>query len=179
MLRYRRISFFTLLSFFAYTAALPSFSFARDLNTGLTLSKELSVGGRGNEFISGDYPGAVLMKVNLWGAVQKPGIHYIPARTDLLTLMSYAGGPTERAQMDDVVIKRSIAGKERSIEIDANDIIYSSGAKSPVLEPNDVVVIATKTPAVSNDTLAIMTVVSGVLSIALVGFIISNQFQKK
>ena len=41
---------------------------------------------RGAEYVSGNQPGTVLMRVNLWGAVNRPGIHHIPIKTDLMSL---------------------------------------------------------------------------------------------
>src|SRR4051812_16725778 len=104
-----------IFSFFSMSA------FSQDLTSGLAVSKELGSGrmGSGSEFVSGDYPGAVLMRVNLWGAVGKPGIHFVPAQTDLVTLLSFAGGPSEAAKMSGLYIKRWTSGKEFVIEVNA------------------------------------------------------------
>ena len=146
--------------------------------SGLSLSKELQISGKGNEFVSGDYPGAVLMKVNLWGAIQKPGIHYIPARTDLITLLSYAGGPNEKALLGDVIIKRWAGGKEVVMEVDVQDLLTSTGEKSPQLESNDVIIIPAARPAVSQDTISIIGLAASIVSIALAGFVISKNIGK-
>lgn len=151
----------------------------QNLSSGLTLSKELAVGGKGNEYVSGDYPGAVLMKVNLWGAVQKPGIHYIPVRTDLVTLLSYAGGPSDRAKFDSVTIKRWAGGKESVIEVDVDDLLTDTGGKPPQLEANDVVVIPSSTPLISNDTMSVIGVAASILSIVVAGFVIQQSLKKK
>src|SRR5207244_1830868 len=86
--------------------SFPPILLAGEVTDSLSLPKELLGRARGNEFVSGDTPGAVLMKVNLWGAVNRPGIHYVPLRTDLVTLLSYAGGPMPNAEMDQMLIKR-------------------------------------------------------------------------
>lgn len=166
------------LSLVAAMIATPVW--AQNVSTGLTLSKELQIGGRGNEYVSGDYPGAVLMKINLWGAVNRSGIHYIPTKTDLVTLLSYAGGPADRAKLDEVVIKRTLGnGKQTVIEVDVEDILEGGGEKSPVLEANDIVVIPASNPLISNDTIALIGVIATVVSVAATGFILQRTLSNK
>ena len=153
-------SILTLVSFF-----LSQSAYAAD--TGIVLSKELLGQGKGAEYISGDYPGAVMMKINLWGSVQRPGIHYVPAKTDLITLLSYSGGPTERAILDEVLIKRNTGGKDAVFEVDVEDILTSSKGKTIPLEANDIVIIQTKTPLFSENTMQVISVLGGVLGITL------------
>ena len=155
---------------------VPVATFAEDLTTGLTVSKEMgsTKGGVGSEFVSGDYPGAVLMKVNLWGSVGKPGIHYVPTQTDLITLLSYAGGPTENARLNATYIKRWSRGKEIVLNIDTQELLESTGTKSPILQANDVVVIPTKKPIISNDMGLLVSFVAGVLSIIAAGIVVSR-----
>jgi hypothetical protein len=51
-------------------------------------------------------PGEITMQVNVWGFVQKPGRYEIPISTDLVELISYAGGPIQYADLDKVKIIR-------------------------------------------------------------------------
>jgi tetratricopeptide (TPR) repeat protein len=57
---------------FGSLQALGQFAAAAEPGSGLSLSHELQGAGSGSEFVSGNYPGAVLMPVNLWGAINKP-----------------------------------------------------------------------------------------------------------
>ena len=41
----------------------------------------------------------LLMRVNIWGFVRKPGQYMVPTDTDLICLMSFAGGPAEQAKI--------------------------------------------------------------------------------
>ena len=57
-------------------------------------------------------PGAdnqLLIKVNVWGEVLKPGIVEVPDNTNLLSLISMAGGPTENAKLSKVKIVRNFS----------------------------------------------------------------------
>ena len=51
-------------------------------------------------------PGDVMMQVNIWGVVAKPGRYEVPATTDLIQLISFAGGPQDYSRMDNIKITR-------------------------------------------------------------------------
>jgi hypothetical protein len=144
---------------------------------GFSLSKDLLGRSRGNEYVSGDAPGVVLMKVNLWGAVNRPGIHFVPIHTDLLTLLSYAGGPTDAAELDDVAIKRRVGGKEELIEINLEKSIRKVESGFVALESNDIVVIPANRPFISQNALATLGFISSLLSVVLVGFLVSDKLK--
>jgi hypothetical protein len=46
----------------------------------------------------------ILIKINIWGYVQKPGQYLVPRHTDLISLISFAGGPKEGANLSAVRI---------------------------------------------------------------------------
>jgi len=49
----------------------------------------------------------LLMKVNIWGFVRKPGQYMVPTDTDLITLISFAGGPIEQAKIKSIKVIRT------------------------------------------------------------------------
>jgi len=51
----------------------------------------------------------LLIKVNIWGFVQKPGQYMVPSGTDLISLISFAGGPREQANLKRIKIIRNQA----------------------------------------------------------------------
>ncbi len=51
----------------------------------------------------------LLIKVNIWGFVQKPGQYMVPNGTDLISLISFAGGPREQARLKNIKIIRNRA----------------------------------------------------------------------
>ena len=51
-------------------------------------------------------PGELTMQVNIWGYVRNPGRYEIPSSTDLIQLVSYAGGPIPDGDMSDVKVTR-------------------------------------------------------------------------
>jgi len=146
-------------------------------NLGLSTSTEHALDARGNEYTSGLGSGAVLMRVDLWGSVQKTGVHHIPPRTSLITLLSYAGGPLTTAETDNITIRRTVDGKPVNIKVNLDTILSTAGAPSPVLEPNDVVVVPALKPIVSNNTIILATLVASVLSIALAAIVIRQEIK--
>lgn len=52
--------------------------------------------------------GELTMQVNVWGFVQHPGRYEVASNIDLVQLVSFAGGPTQDADMEDVRISRIV-----------------------------------------------------------------------
>ncbi|MEM7647183.1 MAG: SLBB domain-containing protein [Pseudomonadota bacterium] len=121
----------------------------------------------GAEYVSGDSPGTVLMRVNLWGAVNRPGIHHVPVKTDLMALVSYAGGPSNKALLDEVTIKRQVGNTRKLIKVDVEELISGVSHHHVELAPNDIVVIPAKKPLIGNDTIVIVSLASVVISAIL------------
>jgi hypothetical protein len=51
----------------------------------------------------------LLIKVNIWGLVRRPGQYMVPKDTDLISLISFAGGPLDQAKMKKVKVIRALA----------------------------------------------------------------------
>lgn len=81
----------------------------------------------------------VLIPVHIWGAVQRPGLHFVPIGTNLVEGLSLAGGPTTQANLKRVRLTReqemgvegkhfnlSRGGQEDafSLELSAKDTIF-------------------------------------------------------
>jgi polysaccharide export outer membrane protein len=60
---------------------------------------------RGAQYFLGEQD-ELLIKVNIWGFVRKPGQYLVPKNTDLISLISFAGGPLEQAKIKKVKIIR-------------------------------------------------------------------------
>ncbi len=128
----------------------------------------------GAEYISGNQPGTVMMKVNLWGAVHRPGIHHIPAKSDIMSLVSYAGGPNSHAILEEVTIKREMGQSRKLIRVDLKELLKGESHYNVELAPNDIIVIPAKQPLVSRDTMAILGIISIVITSALAVSIIDR-----
>jgi hypothetical protein len=87
----------------------------------------------------------VLMAVNVWGFVYKPGQYMVPYETDLISLLSFAGGPREEARIKNIKLVRPGSGEAKAqvIEIDVKEYLERGTlSEIPVLRPGDTVVVS-------------------------------------
>ena len=84
----------------------------------------------------------LMMKVNIWGRVLKPGQYFVPSTTDLITLISVAGGPADKSRMDNVRIVRSTEGGSEVIEVNIKKYLKTGDAREiPQLKPEDTIIV--------------------------------------
>lgn len=115
---------------FAQTALVPRSS----LNT-TTSPTYYSLAGQGG----------LVITVNLWGYVGRPGQYEVPGSTNLVQLISLAGGPTENAELDKVEIVRQIMQpdstfKTEVIPVDLREF-KEKGGQTPLLSPGDTIIV--------------------------------------
>jgi protein involved in polysaccharide export with SLBB domain len=91
--------------------------------------------------------GAVNIKVSVWGYVERPGKYVIPDYSTVYDLLSFAGGPNQNAEMDDLRIYRTLEnGNEEMIKFNFDDILWGEKIEVnhrfiPKLEPSDILVV--------------------------------------
>ncbi|MCX6149943.1 MAG: SLBB domain-containing protein [Ignavibacteriales bacterium] len=72
-------------------------------------------------FYKVDNTGELTKKVNIWGYVKNPGRYEVPASTNLVQLISIAGGPQQYATLDNVKVFRLLdngAKSEREVDVE-------------------------------------------------------------
>lgn len=86
----------------------------------------------------------VLMAVNVWGFVHRPGQYMVPYETDLISLISFAGGPREEARIKSIKVVRAAKGnKPQVIDVDVKKFLDDGLLDGiPVLKPGDTVVVS-------------------------------------
>jgi hypothetical protein len=157
-----------------FTSAAPALAAG---GSNLGIQQELNA-APGTEYVSGNFPGAVLMPINLWGSVGKPGIHHVPTQTDLVTLLTLAGGPLQDAEMDRITIKRRSGGEEQVFKIDAEELLTKPGVRSPALAPNDIVIVPREKPTISQNTVTVVGFIASMVGLVLAGIAVNNSFKK-
>ena len=94
-----------------------------------------------------DDNGNIMMYVNIWGHVGKPGHHLVYEGIDLATLMSVVGGPNKGANMKKVRVFREIPEEDGTLVyyLDFGKFV-SSGDRSEFIriKPNDTIIISEK-----------------------------------
>lgn len=79
-------------------------------------------------------------RVTIDGAVKKPGVYPIRAKTSLMQFIAMAEGPTEASDTSSIVVFRSIGGKRSAAKFDL-DQIRQGKAEDPVIQEGDVIVV--------------------------------------
>jgi protein involved in polysaccharide export with SLBB domain len=89
-------------------------------------------------------PGEMTMQVNVWGFVQHPGRYEVGTTIDLVQLLSFAGGPNQDADVEDVritrIIRRDGLITTREIRINLKRLDRVDEA-SILLQPGDTIFI--------------------------------------
>jgi hypothetical protein len=124
-------------------------------------------------------PFEVTMTVNLWGEVPQQGVYVISTSTDIIQLLSYAGGPREKSNLEDVMVYRSSGKKDvkgRTLKnINVRDIL--EGKSEPFqLAPGDMIVVK-RIPDTAS-FMEVLTVVNTSATLVVLGITIYN-FVKK
>jgi hypothetical protein len=125
---------------------IPIVSFAQNEN--------LQIGGTLNKLYQSqagyyDYsePSVVNIKVSIWGFVKYPGKFIIPAYSSIKDLISYAGGPTDEARLEELRILRTNDDSSQTIiRINYKDFLMDTEVKtintSEKLKAGDVLLVS-------------------------------------
>jgi competence protein ComEA len=140
-----------------------------------------------SEYIYRSSPRESLISVQLLGAVHKPGIYYVPANTDLLKLLTLAGGNTDTGKLSEVLVRKTepqswlgmktnkaIGEYQGAYEIDVEKILKYGGGKGLKLQQDDFVYVPAKQPWISEDVSRTATVISVIVGIVLTSVIIQR-----
>ena len=96
-------------------------------------------GDRPAQYILGSQD-VLLISVNLWGHIQRPGIYSIPSSFGLIDLLSSAGGPLRTARLNDV---RIIRRNQDVIKVNVKEFMNTGNKDLLVpLQPGDLVIVS-------------------------------------
>ncbi len=141
--------------------------------TEIGASKQSSLSRPGYFFYA--KPFEVTMTVNLWGEVPQQGVYIIPTNTDIIQLISFAGGPRDRSNLEDVLLYRSAGKKDQKgrqlLKVNVQDILEGRSPTVPLM-PGDMVVIKANHEGMSLQE--VLTIVSTTATIAVLGITIYN-----
>jgi polysaccharide biosynthesis/export protein len=119
---------------------LPLHAYAQDSATDGP-SGMAADGNRAAQYFLGD-KNAIYITVNVWGKVNRPGQYNIPSGTNLLTLLSAAGGPSSYSRLDNVRVVRLVNQREEILEVDVRRYLNTGDISLiPEIKPGDTVVV--------------------------------------
>jgi hypothetical protein len=119
-------------------------------------------------------PSSVNIKVAVWGFVKFPGKYIIPVYSKINDLISYAGGPTDEARLEEMRIVRTDTSNSKQIIYNLNfrdflmdaDVIVDSSLQS--LRAGDVLLVSGSPRFYLKDYIGtILSIVSVLISIII------------
>ena len=162
------MKYFLLL--FVIIAINSSFAQDKDVQIGSGLNPRMQ--SQGGYFDYSD-PEAVNIKVSVWGFVKYPGKYVIPEYSSLSDLLSYAGGPTDDAHLDDLRLFRTKADSTQELmKFDYDDLLWednlSKEIKNPKLQAGDMVMVAGTQRLYTRDYVTLtVSVLSALISLSI------------
>ncbi len=138
---------------------------AQDIKIGSSENRFNSQGG----FYDYSDPRYVNIMVNIWGYVRFPGKYYVPENSRALDLLSYAGGPTPDAFLNDIRLYRGSTDKEGLLKVlNFDDLMNNQNPKVkdldiPLLLPGDIMLVPGEPKLYFRDYVAIYTSITSVI----------------
>lgn len=135
-----------------------------------------NISGGEAEFKNSNRQNRLLIEVNVLSGVMQKGIHQVPDNTNLVDMITLAGGPEENADISSVHIKRRTKGGFAALEYNLEDIVKKPQTGYPPLEDGDVLMIDRSS---SQKWISGISIVGISLGIIVSGFIIRNELNRK
>lgn len=123
------------------------------------------------EFVLRKYPGEKLIPVRILGGVNRPGIYYLPEGTDLLTAISLSAGLSSEADLHRV---HHAQGNKTGSTTRTLHEMFEDPKLNPKLTANDLLYVEEQQPALSNNTMLLLTALSSIVGITLGAIAISK-----
>lgn len=135
--------------------------------------------GQGGYYDYSD-PYAVNIKVSVWGFVKYPGKYIIPYYSNAFDLLSYAGGPTDDANLEDIRIFRVNEDSSQTfINLNYNDFLWNkeltSDKQAPTILASDILLVPGEDRLYFRDYFTLtISVLSLLISLAILIININN-----
>lgn len=109
-----------------------------------------------------------LIRVSVLGEVRSPNVYPVDPGTSLLQLLTVAGGPTDRARLQDTRVIRD----GRAFRVDMEGGLRGSAAGRIVLYSNDVIVVGRRRGLTSENLGLTLTAGSLILTVLNIAFLV-------
>jgi len=129
-----------------------------------TLTDDM-IEARASEYVMRRFPGEHLIPVRILSGVRNPGTYYLPEGTDLITAVALSGGLTPTANSEKLHWNQWAT--QKSATLDLGDAVAEPQKQNPKLGANDILMFEESKPWISNNTVVLVSIITGVLSIAL------------
>jgi protein involved in polysaccharide export with SLBB domain len=110
---------------------------------------------------------ALMMQIKIWGEVRNPGIYEVPTDTDLIALISSAGGPTTQARLDKIEIIRYDPkyGGERVVYFNLEKFLETGSPEGmPEMQANDIIIVPSRFSKLFFETASYLSTITGIVA---------------
>ena len=165
------------MNYFFRTTLILSFFFSMMV---FAQNSDMQVGSNTNQLRQNqgafyDYsdPTTLNIKVSVWGFVKYPGKYVIPMESNVYDLLSYAGGPSEDAHLDDLRIFKTFEDSSREmVKFNYDDLLWDENLKefknAPGLDAGDILLVPGSQRLYFKDYLQIgLSVFSALISLSI------------
>ena len=119
-------------------------------------------------------PETINMRVSVWGFVKYPGRYQVPIYTAVSDLLSYAGGPTDDSDLEDLRLYRVMEDSTQHLfSFNFNDLLWSDNIEEdnrriPKLQGSDLLVVPGEPRLYFREWFRVgLSIFSAVISLAL------------
>lgn len=139
------------------------------INTNILIAQDVKIGAQEHRYnYSGGFydfsdPRYVNIMVNIWGYVRFPGKYYVPEQSRIIDLISYAGGPTPDAFLDDIrLYRQGFDDKTEFAKFNFDDLMHGKNPSTnletiPKLKPGDILIVPGRPKLYFRDYTTIIT----------------------
>lgn len=119
-------------------------------------------------------PEAINIKVAVWGWVKYPGKYTIPSYSTVSDLLSFAGGPSDATNLEDLRIYRTGSDSSHSLIVFSYGDVFQEtksigkGGRVPKLEAGDILVVPGEPRIYTREKVSMWTsILSGLISLTI------------
>jgi hypothetical protein len=159
----------------AHPSEGPSLTGSPTAGDSFTVKKDEPAYRAGSVFVSSNKKNEVLLKANIWGAVQFPGVHYMPIGTRFLDALSFAGGPLDSASVEDITLssKPATAASSDNLRMLSVKEALTSEKSNPMIQADDIIVV--KEDRSNANLMKWLSIGTFIISAAALGLVIAKQ----
>lgn len=133
----------------------------------------------GRQFYAGDTAISGLIRVHIMGGVAIPGKYFITPQTDLMELVSIAGGVIPQADIENILLRRRDGIPEKKYTLNLRDSMDSIDVRPVYFKDNDVLLINSKPQPISPEVMTIVNFTSSILATTVTLLILHDSINNR
>jgi hypothetical protein len=133
----------------------------------------------GRQFYGGDSAISGLIRVHIIGGVVTPGKYFITPQTDLMELVSIAGGVIPQADIENILLRRRDGIPEKKFTLNLRESMDSIEVSPVYFKDNDVLLINSKPQLISPEVMTIVNFTSSILAMTVTLLILNDSLKKR